>query len=289
MIARRQRCARIIMYHGIPEKHAAGFRAQMHYFVRNFRVISLGKMVWDLVKRGDPGPPKIVLTFDDGLRNNLTVVYPVLRELSIPATFFVCPGLLEDGRWLWNHEARCRLQTLSEAQFAAFTAHLGLACGSVENAVEWMKTLPNAQRVRAEQLIRRSTRGFVPTHEQRQTYEIMDWEQLRSLDPRLVTIGSHTLTHPILTGLDDHQIELELVESRRLLEQRLQRPVEYFCYPNGSHDQRVQRAVARHYAAAVTTESGIVGERDHDLHLLPRIPGADDLAVMAWRLHRPGA
>src|SRR5262249_34469816 len=98
-----------------------------------------------------------------------------------------------------------------------------------------------------------------------------------------------TLTHSILNVLDEEQIEFELVESRRRLQQELKRPVHYFCYPNGSHDRRVHEAVARNYRAAVTTENGTVRPCGHDLHLLPRIPSAHDPALMAWRLHRPAA
>lgn len=289
IVARRQRCTRIIMYHGIPEEGAASFRVQMQYLARHFRVVSLERMVRSLTNPAGPSPNEIVLTFDDGLRNNSTVVCPVLQELRIPAAFFVCPGLLGTGRWLWNHEVRCRLQSLTHPNLVALTARLGFACGSVEGFVEWMKTLAISRRLRVEEAIRETTPEFTPTEKQKQAYDIMDWQQLRSLDPELVTIGSHTFTHPILTVLSEEQIEFELVESRRRLEKELGRPVEYFCYPNGSHDHRVRQAVARHYKAAVTTDSGIVGLRGHELHLLPRIPSADDPALMAWRLHRPGA
>jgi peptidoglycan/xylan/chitin deacetylase (PgdA/CDA1 family) len=289
MMARRQRCARIIMYHGIAEESAASFRAQMFYLARHFRVISLDRMVRSLMERALPKAHEIVLTFDDGLRNNLVLAYPVLQELEIPATFFVCPGLLGSGQWLWNHEVRCRLQALTESKFSALTTRMGLMCRSAEAVVEWMKAIPTARRLQAEQMLREATPEFIPANGQKQAYDIMDWEQLRALDPELITIGSHTLTHPILTVLEEDQLEFELIESRRRLEQELQRPVQYFCYPNGSHDHRVRQAVARHYRAAVTTESGTVRPSNHDLHLLPRIPSASDPALMAWRLHRPDA
>src|SRR5207248_3345103 len=53
---------------------------------------------------------RAAMVFDDGLRSNVRVAYPILRALGIPATFFVCPGLIEERRWLWTHEARRRLR-----------------------------------------------------------------------------------------------------------------------------------------------------------------------------------
>jgi peptidoglycan/xylan/chitin deacetylase (PgdA/CDA1 family) len=98
------------------------------------------------------------------------------------------------------------------------------------------------------------------------------------------------LTHPILTTLSDQDIELELLDSRHCLEDRLQRTVDFFCYPNGSYDKHVYQVVKKTYRAAVTTESGMVdGRENFDLHRLPRIPSAESAALTAWRLHRPEA
>jgi peptidoglycan/xylan/chitin deacetylase (PgdA/CDA1 family) len=119
---------------------------------------------------------------------------------------------------------------------------------------------------------------------------LMSWEELQSLDPELVTIGSHSFSHPILTTLQDDQLEFELRESRRQLEEKLDRPVPYFCYPNGALDTRVHGLVQKYYEAAVSTESGIIGRNlSADRHRLPRIPTANSTALLAWRLHRPGA
>jgi peptidoglycan/xylan/chitin deacetylase (PgdA/CDA1 family) len=287
-LARRQSCARILMYHGVVEQGAQALAAQIHFLVRHFTVVSLETMVNHLADSGASRNNEVALTFDDGLRNNLTVVYPILREFNVPATFFVCPELVERKQWLWNHEMRCRLQTLTPAALDELRSRLLAPAGSAEKLVEWMKTLPLSQRRRAEEAIRQATAVFRPTPAQYAAFDVMSWPDLLSLDPGLITIGSHTMTHPILTTLSAQEIETELTESRRLLEQRLQRSVQFFCYPNGSYDERVCESAKRTYRAAVTTETGAVA-KDPDLHRLPRIPSAENAALTAWRLHRPGA
>jgi len=289
-MARRQACARILMYHGVTEQNAAALAAQLRYLARNFRIVPLKTMVDRLCREGEAGTHELVLTFDDGLRNNLTVVYPVLRQLHVPAAFFVCPGLIGSGKWLWNHEIRCRLQTLSGEARSDLRRALLSPDATVEGIVEWMKTLKPPQRQRMEELIRQATPGFQPTAAQREAYDIMDWSELGSLDPGLVTLGSHTFTHPILTTLSEGALEFELGESRRCLEQKLEREIEFFCYPNGAYDARVYQAVKNNYRAAVTTETGVLRRRNEcDLHRLPRIPSGESPALTAWRLHRPEA
>jgi peptidoglycan/xylan/chitin deacetylase (PgdA/CDA1 family) len=278
------------MYHGVPPEGAQTLAAQLRYLARNFKIVSLETLVNRLANDGRPGENEIVLTFDDGLRNNLTVVYPILRELQAPAAFFVCPALIENGTWLWNHEMRCRLQTLPAAALAELRMKLLAPGTSVDGIVEWMKTLRLPHRHQCEALVRQATSDFRPTPKQQAAFDIMDWDEVLSLDPKLITVGSHTMTHPILTTLCDPEIEMELLESRRCLEKRLQRPVDFFCYPNGSYDKRVYPVVRKNYRAAVTTESGMVDSRESfDLHRLPRIPSAESAALTAWRLHRPEA
>ncbi|MGZ4829449.1 MAG: polysaccharide deacetylase family protein [Candidatus Angelobacter sp.] len=289
-IARHQGCGRILMYHGVAPEGAQALAAQLRYLVRHFKVVSLGTMLDRLTNGSFPLAHEIVLTFDDGLRNNLTVVYPILSELQLPAAFFVCPALVESGAWIWNHEMRCRLQTLAAPELAELRMKLLAPGTSVDGIVEWMKTLQLLQRRKAEATIRQATPGFRPTASQQAAFDMMDWDDLLSLDRDLITVGSHTMSHPILTTLSAQEIELELLESRRSLEQRLQRTVDFFCYPNGSYDKRAYQAVQKTYRAAVTTESGIVDGREGlDLHRLPRIPSAESTALTAWRLHRPEA
>jgi peptidoglycan/xylan/chitin deacetylase (PgdA/CDA1 family) len=290
VMARRQACARILMYHGVMPENAPAMAAQLRYLARNFTIVSMKTMVERLEKDVAASANELVLTFDDGLRNNLTVVYPILRQLQAPATFFVCPGLIDSGKWLWNHEIRCRLQGLSSEARAELRTTLLSPDASVEGMIEWMKTVKPPQRQRVEELIRKVTAGFHATAAQSQAYDIMDWNDLQALDSSLVTIGSHTFTHPILTTLTAGGIEYELGESRRWLEQKLGRAVDFFCYPNGAYDGRVYQGVKSYYRAAVTTEAGVVSRRNEcDLHRLPRIPSAENPALTAWRLHRPEA
>jgi len=291
-MAKRQACARILMYHGTAASGATALAAQLRYLWRNFKIVSLAAMVNRFTQQRAAAPGEIVLTFDDGLRNNFTIVYPILRELQVPATFFVCPELVDSGRWLWNHELRCRLQSLRPEALAEVRSKLLAANASAEGMIEWIKTLKPAQRRWAEEMIRQATPGFQPTAAQREAYDMMSWDDLAALDPALVTTGSHTLTHPILTTLRTEEIDHELRESRRVLEQKLAREIAFFCYPNGSYDDRVYQAVKNNYSAAVTTEIGVLNrkmEADFDLHRLPRIPSAETPALTAWRLHRPEA
>lgn len=87
----------------------------------------------------------------------------------------------------------------------------------------------------------------------------MDWETLRRLDREgLVTIGSHTVTHPPdLRALSQFRQRMELANSRATLERHLGHSVRYLAYPEGNSDA-VTRAIARRagYTMAFSTSPG---------------------------------
>jgi peptidoglycan/xylan/chitin deacetylase (PgdA/CDA1 family) len=99
-------------------------------------------------------------------------------------------------------------------------------------------------------------------------------------------IDSHTLTHPDLTTLDNAALKTELVDSRKLLQEKFRIPVNFFCYPAGKNDARVRAAVkAAGYKGATTVEPGVASKSDNPYEL-PRIRvnGTDSAATVAGRV-----
>jgi peptidoglycan/xylan/chitin deacetylase (PgdA/CDA1 family) len=92
---------------------------------------------------------------------------------------------------------------------------------------------------------------------------------------RLIAAGwevdSHTITHPDLTTVDDTRLRTELVRSRAEIRRRFGVPADFFCYPSGRYDARVEAAVrAAGYRAATTTQPG-VARPGLDRFALPRV------------------
>jgi peptidoglycan/xylan/chitin deacetylase (PgdA/CDA1 family) len=275
----------IFLCHGTPRRTADLLERQLRYLRRTFRIVPLDAFA------ASPGTPRkrdgkrrAAIIFDDGLRSNVVVAYPILRALGIPATFFVCPGLIEERRWLWTHEARRRLQFAGRSLQQALAADLGTSA-EVEPIVQRMKEIDFPRRMRIEARLRQATADFVPSHADREAFDLADWHELRSLDPSIITIGSHSMTHPILPSLSTGEIEAELRDSRRMIEEKLARPAEFFSYPNDDVDDRTLAGARRHYRAAVC-----YGARaGSDPHLMPCMHLPSGVLALAWKVNRQGA
>jgi len=72
-----------------PEK----FRAFCRFFQQHFRVVPLAEQVAGCRAGRDMGGT-LAITFDDGYLDNFTVAAPILRELGLPATFFVTTSFI---------------------------------------------------------------------------------------------------------------------------------------------------------------------------------------------------
>jgi peptidoglycan/xylan/chitin deacetylase (PgdA/CDA1 family) len=100
-------------------------------------------------------------------------------------------------------------------------------------------------------------------------------------------LGSHSLSHPDLTSLDDRTLRHEVARSRAVLRSRFDVPVDFFCYPAGRYDARVIRAVRRAgYLGATTTVEGLARPSEpYELRRV-RVSRSDGAAGLAAHLGR---
>jgi peptidoglycan/xylan/chitin deacetylase (PgdA/CDA1 family) len=88
---------------------------------------------------------------------------------------------------------------------------------------------------------------------------LLDWGAIHEIKKKGVSFGSHSRTHPFLSGLSSETAKDEIYNSKAHLEERLQLPVDSFCYPYGDYDARaVEMVKGAGYTLAVTTKRGLV-------------------------------
>jgi len=73
---------------------------------------------------------------------------------------------------------------------------------------------------------------------------VMSQQQLAALDPELIELGSHSLSHGHMSEMDDRTLLDEIQESKTILEQKINRAVRYFAFPYGQLTDFDSRAAA---------------------------------------------
>jgi peptidoglycan/xylan/chitin deacetylase (PgdA/CDA1 family) len=236
----------------------------------------------DRISRSDQSRRFVVLTFDDGYRDNLEFAWPILKRHDTPWTLFL-PSAFADGRgelwWVVIEEAIARNRSIAVtlggearvfdcADTQAKRAAFGTVYAYLRSQETWEASMAPVRELAA-------TCGIDMARQCREM--CMGWEEIAELaaDP-LVTIGGHTMTHPILSKLPEDRVRAEMTGGVRRIKEKLGVRPAHFSYPVGTPDAAGPRefAIAADvgFASAVTTRLGVLYP-DHAGHMtaLPRI------------------
>lgn len=254
---------------------ATEFARMMQWLKESFNVLPLAQAIARLRDRSLP-PRAAAITFDDGYADNCTVAMPILQAHGLTATFFVATGYLDGGR-MWNdaiieavrHCKRARLD-LSDEGLGVHELNsegaLRRAIISILNQVKYRK--PEERLKAADYVAAVSGTGLASSG------PMMTSAQVQRMHRGGMSIGAHTVTHPILARLLPAEVRSEVAESKRFLESLLQERVGLFAYPNGKPNVDYRASDAElirglDFDGAVTTAWGVADGRS-DLMQLPR-------------------
>ncbi len=240
-----------------------------HVRNRGYDIIPIDAMA-ERIRNPQPGKPFVVLTFDDGYRDNAEFALPVLRRHAAPFTMFATTGFADGGAPLWWLD-------LEDAVARGLPGASGSRSGGNSSRIFKAAYAELRPKANLQQEIARLAAAADIDGPARTRRLCLHWDDLRALaaDP-LCTIGAHTLTHPLLGTQDETMARREMVQSKAILEDKLQLPVRHIAYPVGD----ALAAGAREFALAkelgfdigVTTRPGVIfPEHEAHLHALPRL------------------
>ena len=268
----------VLMYHGVCDGtsippsinfHVSrkGFDRQMRLLKTRYPVIALSDLASALAN-GKPLRKAVVLTFDDGYRNNARYAAPVLEKLGLPFTVFLATEYVDTGAWIPLNTLYC--------SWAAGE----LSLGQVEDIRKRLRGRPRHDNCELVEQIRSWPRGI--TDAVSDSFTMLTWNEVAAMSRAGAEFGSHTHTHCNMAVEPAEAQRSELLVSRQLIERRLGRTVRLFAYPYGhaEHISETARAavIDAGYECALSAEYGLVTSRS-DRYCLHRL-GYDE---RMWR------
>ena len=183
--------------------------------------------------------PTALITFDDGYRDNYDLAFPVLRSLGVPACFFVVTGYLDAPSlpW-WDRIAYSVKRTALDRLRFDYPEPLEFDLRSTPRARVTDHILRAYKRARLLDQQRffdeLSAATGVEVDGSALSRELfVSWEAAREMHQAGMSIGSHTVTHPILASLPEEAQRRELVDSRERIGQMLGARPDVLAYPVG--------------------------------------------------------
>lgn len=242
--------------------------------------VSLADVV-DGIRSGSVPRRAVAITFDDGYVDNLESAKPLLERYGIPATAFVVAGRIGQQFW-WDQIARIVYSASELPDELVLMTNGWRYEGNIrrEHRQETREGLIVDLYRRIRPLSLEQKRGLIA--------QLSDWAGVplgveaspRTLRPdelvelassELLEIGSHSLTHPIMTAIPVESVEAEVQHSKALLEDIIGKPITKFSYPDGATSRIVRaEALSAGYTCACSSQYGVASTFSN-LFGLPRI------------------
>ncbi len=215
------------------------FDRQVSFLKKQFDVVRIS----DLNELDRHRQRAVMITFDDGYRDNYEAALPVLQRHNVSATFFLTSGFLDEGRISWWDEIAWMVHTARQKWL--FPTKLIPELLSLSHPVERentinrllmaYKTLPTEKTEEfLNDLAARTGAGRAPSEITKDLW--MSWEMVREMDKAGMDIGGHTVTHPVLARCTYLQQQEEILASKTRIESMIGHPITAFSYPVGQPD-----------------------------------------------------
>lgn len=222
-----RRRLRVLAMHGVEDVEA--FERQLADLLRWFVPVDAGRVLeW---YRGDRDLPDraVWITFDDGERSTVVDAAPVLRRHRVPATVFVCPGLVETGRAPW-------WAVVQRAADAGLSVELDGSTLRGPLAVSALKRVPDASRRRV--VAQLATEVGDEATDPVTVEDLHRWRELGG------EIGNHTWDHPCLDRCDPAEQVAQIDRAAEWLDEQQLWERRVFAYPNGDRTDDAERHLA---------------------------------------------
>lgn len=274
---------------GVFSATAAEFDEQMRFLAAGFDVVD----PLDLAEPFDERGRRVVVTFDDGYRDNFDTAMPILGRHELRAAFFVATGLLDSPRIAWWDQIAWMAKNATRAVLpptdlwpGPLSLDADRAGSSGRMLLAAFKRTPGS---RAGEFLDRlgAMTGSGPCPLPADSLW-MTWDHVRALRDAGMRIGGHTVTHPVLSRADPLEQEFEILGCRERCERELDEPMRLFSYPVGlsdSFDHTSRALLARAgVELAFTCDGGWLPGPVEDPLAIPRTPVGTEIGTRGLRM-----
>ncbi len=217
------------------------FAEQMRLLARKYNVVAMEEALHAFTQRTKLPPRAVLITFDDAYYDFGEIAWPILRREKLPVTLFVPTGFPDhpERSFWWDrlHRAFCQSaqKRIEVAEVGTLELHTPQALReSLKRTQNYVKTLPHSAAMKFVDEVYMRLDGQNAAQK-----SVLSWDELRQLASEGVTLGAHTVTHPIMTKLSPEGVRYEIKRAQEDLQHEIGKTLPIFCYPSGGHDDAV--------------------------------------------------
>lgn len=243
------------------------FARQIKWLKHNTLILSENDLIGHRGKSGFLQPrtstPCVVITFDDGYRDNYTIAFPILKYFQAPAIFFVTTQMINSRQLSW-WDIIAYLIKHSKKPFINYDGHKFFLPAQKQDAILFFQQqMKQEQYEQTKYLLSELSEAceVALPDPALQDLEILSWEEIREMALHQIAIGSHTHTHRVLSTISPSSQKEEMILSKLIIEENIDRPVLTISYPVGEPRfitaKTSEFAASSGYLLGFTTNTGV--------------------------------
>jgi peptidoglycan/xylan/chitin deacetylase (PgdA/CDA1 family) len=268
------------------------FEQQLQYLCRNYEIIELETLAHYLHTHQIPPSKAAVITFDDGYKDNYLYALPLLEKYGCPATIFLTVDSIgikglpihELINWFFHNAPLKEIEIPGIGRFPLYSkTHRRIVA-----TITFKKLRALSYKEKKSFLKKITTNANFEIPPSLLSEEVfLGWQDVKEMQGRKITFGSHTLTHPLLTSLSREDARREISYSKKRIEEEIGKEVTTFAYPYGEYNAEVRKIVKESgYICAVTTiPKGIgLGTNPYELGRFGAVENFDKFKLQLSRI-----
>nr|MCH9792378.1 polysaccharide deacetylase family protein [Planctomycetota bacterium] len=271
-------CTGSLFDHDLWSASAENFEEQVRFLSLNFDLIRIRDLddLWNQ-RRGR----YVLITFDDGYRDNYEWAFPILNAYNSPATFFLTTGFLDERKVAWWDEISWMVRSATSTSLPEnswTTTALSLEPAdhnqTIKTLLKVFKKLSGGKTGDYLNFLAEKTgSGRCPQEIADQVW--MTWDMVREMHEVGMDFGGHTVNHPILANHPEEKQRFELEHCKQRIESEIGQTISAFSYPVGGKDcfdQRTRDCLKQaDYRWGFSYYGGFSSLGEHDQWDIPRI------------------
>lgn len=294
------RVPRILFWHGVDNVanheteaetfEVKNFKRQIDYLQKNFDIISMDEFNHRFTENSFTNR-EVVLTFDDGYSNNLHIVAPILSEKSIPFTVFISTEHINKGILFPTSVARLiilggGLDIITIPTLGIYDLDISTRAKKTDFYQKISKELKTNNLKTAKQIVNdlinnKTDTQFKELVDKYSSVKPMNWNEVKELHKLGATIGSHCKYHICChENQEPEEVRSQIIESKQIVENKLQVECKYFAYPNGDYTSLSNQFVREAgYRLGFSTNKYSRISSKSDTAIIPRIGVPENLVT----------
>jgi peptidoglycan/xylan/chitin deacetylase (PgdA/CDA1 family) len=207
------------------------------YYKNTHRVFLSLDEATEIIRSGKkPKHQFVVLTLDDGYKDNLQTGYSVFRKHNVPFCIYITNCFPNNTADLWWYALEDVIQRNTTLKMPGGKFLKNNTEEEKKKNFLFLRAMVINEHFKDPNSFFRQLGEFNFDVEKERKLICLTWNEISELasDP-LTTIGSHTSNHLPLSKLDENEARNEIVNSKDELEKKLNRPIKHFAFPFGSH------------------------------------------------------